>query len=187
MKVQFHCQLLYTTVRCNTRLSTLIRASSSELQKCYVPLTYFELSYTHLIHTASKHSMSDEFLTRAYCSVERGQLSRYSDWAMRFTYEESWFDCCKGKKIYLFSKRRRPCLKPNQPPVEGYELFFLGKYRGRSVKLAIHYCLVTRRSYPSTTPYVFMACTGTNLPSHFYYSLTKAVILCVFLVLSATL
>jgi hypothetical protein len=41
----------------------------------------------------------------------------YSDWAMEWTTEESWFDSWQGQDIFLFSVASKLALGPTKPLV----------------------------------------------------------------------
>jgi hypothetical protein len=50
----------------------------------------------------------------------RKYLSRYNDYGTDRTTEESWFDCRRGKKTFLFFEAARPNLGPSNSLFTGY-------------------------------------------------------------------
>jgi hypothetical protein len=85
-----------------------------------------------------------------------------------WTTGRSGFDPRQGKRIFPLSSVSRPALGPTQPPVQWVPgVFSPGVKRGRGVTLTTHPHLATRsgmsRSYTSSPPCAYVACSGTAL------------------------
>jgi hypothetical protein len=74
----------------------------------------------------------------------------------------------KGERIFTLASVSRPALGPSQPPAQWAPgVLSPGLKRGRGVTLTTHPHLVTKltmnRSYNSSPPSAFVACSGTAL------------------------
>jgi hypothetical protein len=88
--------------------------------------------------------------------------------ATGWTTGRSSFDPRQGQRVFPLSSVSRPALGPTQPPVQWVPgVLSPGLKRGRGVTLTTHPHLVLMsrmsRSYTSSPPSAFMACSGTAL------------------------
>jgi hypothetical protein len=93
-----------------------------------------------------------------------GACCIFSGW----TTGRSGFDPRQGQRIFPLTSVSRPALGPTQPPVQWVPgVLSPGLKRSRGVTLTTHPHLVPRsrmsRSYTSSPPSAFMACSGTAL------------------------
>jgi len=88
-----------------------------------------------------------------------------SDEAMGWIFKDFWFNSWQGQEIFLFYKMFRPALLPTWHPIQLVLGAFSLEGNSRDTKLSA----VTsgtkfkKRWNTTTSPYVFMVCTGTSL------------------------